>query len=68
VDFEKAFDLLVRGVREFWKNEGFKCHVVHEGKLIDTLEEAAGVRQGCILSPTLFLFLLDNVINKNCKT
>ena len=68
MDFEKAFDLLASGVRKFWKYEGFKCHVVHEGKLIDALEETAGVRQGCILSPTLFLFLLDNVVNKSCKT
>jgi len=68
VDFEKAFDLLARDVRKFLKNEGFKCYVIYEGKLIDTLEETAEVRQGCILSSTLFLFLLDSVINKSCKT
>ena len=57
MDFEKAFDLLAMDVRKFWKNGGFKYHVVHEGKLIDSLEETTGVRQGCILSPTLFFFV-----------
>jgi len=34
---------------------GFKCKISHEGKLSDFIEVRNGVRQGCILSPTLFL-------------
>jgi len=34
--------------------DGFKCKVSHEGKLRNV------VRQGCILSPTLFLLILDS--------
>jgi hypothetical protein len=44
--------------------EGFKCHVIHKGKLTDSFEVTTGVRRGCILSPTLCLLVLDNVMNK----
>ena len=83
VDFEKAFHSLARDVRwqvlEEFKVpkktvsmirslcEGFKCHVVHKGKLTNSLEITTGVRQGCILSPTLFLLVLNNVMNKLIK-
>lgn len=83
MDFEKAFDSLVRDV--IWKvleeykvprkiisiirslYEGFRCHVVHEGKLTDSFEVTTGVRHGFILSPTLFLLVLDNVMSKVVK-
>jgi Reverse transcriptase (RNA-dependent DNA polymerase). len=67
VGFEKVFDLLARDVRKFWKNEGFKCHVVYVGKLIDSFVVTTGIRQGCVLSSNLFLLLLDMVINKVLK-
>ena len=38
----------------------FKCKISHEGKLSDFMEVRNGVRQGCILSPTLFLLILDS--------
>jgi hypothetical protein len=60
VDFEKAFDSLARDViwqvMEEYKvpkkivsmirssYEGFKCRVVHEGKLTDSSEATTGVR------------------------
>ena len=34
--------------------DGFKCKISHEGKLSDFIEVRNGVRQGCILSLTLF--------------
>jgi hypothetical protein len=67
VDFEKAFDSLARDVSwqvmkiytvpktivNMMKGlyEGFKCRVVHEGKLTDSFEVTTRVRHGCILSP-----------------
>jgi len=42
--------------------DGFKCKISHEGKLSDFIEVRNGVRQGCILPPTLFLLILDRVM------
>jgi len=44
--------------------DGFKCKISHEGKLLDFIEVRNGVRQGCILYPTLFLLLLDRVMKR----
>ena len=40
----------------------FKCKISHEGKLSEFIEVRNGVRQGCILFPTLFLLILDRVM------
>ena len=77
-DFEKAFDSVKREVMWLMLQEcgiptkiiqiikifyvGFKCKISHEGKLSDFLEVRNGVRQGCILSPVLFLLILDRVM------
>jgi hypothetical protein len=47
--------------------EGFKCHVVHEGKLTNSFDGTIAVRKGCRLSPTLFVLVLDTVMNKAIK-
>jgi hypothetical protein len=44
--------------------EGFKWQVLHEGKLTEYIEVTAGVGQGCILSPTIFLLALDGVMRR----
>ena len=44
--------------------DGFKCKISHEGKLSDFMKVRNGVRQGCILSPTLFLLILDRVMKR----
>ena len=36
----------------------------HEGKLWEFVVVRNGVRQGCILSPTLFLLMLDRVVKR----
>ena len=75
VDFEKAFDSVDRqsiwrilkhyGVPEKIVNiigllyEELTCQVIHDGRLSDEFAVNTGVRQGCLLSPLLFLIVLD---------
>ena len=35
------------------------CQILHEGQLSDSIEVKTGVRQGCLLSPMLFLLAID---------
>jgi hypothetical protein len=44
--------------------EGYECQILHEGKLTEPIQINSGVRQGCILSPALFLLVLDGVMRK----
>ena len=80
IDFEKAFDSVEREIKWLTLQEygiprkiiqiikilydGFKCKISHEGKLSNFTEVINGVRQGCILSPTLFLLILDTVMKR----
>ena len=75
IDFEKAFDSISREVlwrllrhyglpvkiviiiRSLY--EGFFAQVVHNGQKTEPLSMRTGVRQGCLLSPLLFLVTLD---------
>lgn len=80
VDFEKAFDRvnreaiwsalkrrqipnkIIRLIRAMYENA--KCQVMHNGALTDEFGVNTGVRQGCILSPLLFLTVLDDVLKE----
>ena len=42
----------------------FKCKIFHEGKHSHFTEVRNGVRQECILSPTLFILILDSVLKR----
>ena len=80
IDFEKAFDSLDREVlwklmahygipNKFIRivqnmYQGMMCKVVHEGQLSDPFAVTTGVRQGCLLSPFLFLLAVDWVMKK----
>jgi hypothetical protein len=44
--------------------EDFCCRVLHEGQLYDPIKTSSGVRQGCLLSPLLFLLILDGVLRR----
>ena len=75
VDFEKAFDSADReamwrilrhyGIPDKIINmlkvqyQGFTCQVLHGGTMTAPIEVKTDVRQGCILSPLLFLVVLD---------
>ena len=41
---------------------GAKCRVLHKVKLSEQFEVKSGVRQECILSPMLFLLVVNDVL------
>ena len=41
--------------------------MIHEGKLTEPFFVQTGVRQGCLLSPTIFLIVIDWVMRKATK-
>ena len=75
IDFRKAFDSVHRNslwkilesygvprkmaqlIKVFY--EKFECSVIVDGSLSDWFAVNSGVRQGCILSPILFLVVID---------
>ena len=83
VDYEKAFDSVDRetlwkvlrhyGVPKKLVNmiknsyEGMSCRVIHEGQLTKNFEVRTGVRQGCLLSPFLFILVIDWVMKTATK-
>jgi len=80
IDFEKTFDSVKREIMWLTIQEygiprktiqiikilydGFKWKISHEGKLSDFIGVRNGVRQGCTLSPTIFLLILDRVMKR----
>jgi hypothetical protein len=85
VDYKKAFDTLYhKNIWEAMDRKGIpsklielirkqyleiKCRVLHNGMLSDPIHCESGVRQVCILSPLLFLIVLDEILLKSldCK-
>ena len=75
VDYEKAFDsvdrrMLWKIMRHYGipqklvtliekMYEGTSCRVIHDGELSESFEIKTGVRQGCMLSPFLFILAVD---------
>jgi hypothetical protein len=74
IDYEKAFDSvdretpwkLLRHYRVSQKIISFirctyqemSCRIVHAGQLSDSFKVKTGVRQGCLLSPFIFLLVI----------
>ena len=81
VDFQKAFDSVERDVIwKLMHHYGFPskfitiiqqlyedatCQVIHEGKLTEPFNVQTGVRQGCLLSPKIFLIVVDWVMKQS---
>ena len=45
-------------------NNNFSCSAIHKKKLTDWFSVRSGVRQGCVLSPMLFLIAIDWIMHK----
>ena len=43
------------------------CKVTHAGRLTDSFQVKTGVRQGCILSPFMFLVAIDWIMKTTTK-
>ncbi|XP_059139501.1 uncharacterized protein LOC131927735 [Physella acuta] len=83
VDFEKAFDSVNRDViwklmshygipKKFISItqklfEDTTSRVIHKGKLTKPFTVTTGVRQGCMLSPMIFLMVIDWIMLKTTK-
>ena len=83
VDYRKAFDSIHRDTLwQLLRNYGIPekvtrlikksyedmtCQVVHQGKLTRKFEVKTGVRQGCLLSPFLFLLAIDWVMKQTTE-
>ena len=81
VDFQKAFDSVDRDVIwSLMHHYGFSpkfvtiiqqlyedatCQVIHDGKLTEPFSVKTGVRQGCVLSPTIFQMVVDWVMRQS---
>ena len=48
--------------------EGATCQIIHNGKLTEDFEVRTGVQQGCMLSPIIFLLVVDWVMPQTTKT
>ena len=83
LDYEKAFDSIDRdtlwkimrnhGIPQKLVNlissmyEGTNCRIIHEGQLSDAFDIRTGVRQGCLLSPFLFILAVDWLMKETTK-
>ena len=47
--------------------EGTNCRVVHEGELSKKFDIRTGVRQGCLLSPFLFILAIDWIMKETTR-
>ena len=83
VDFQKAFDSvdqdtlwklvayygipekIIKLIRMAF--EPSTCQVIHNGSLTEPFTITTGVRQGCLLSPFLFLIIIDWIMHETTK-
>ncbi|VDP28939.1 unnamed protein product, partial [Schistosoma curassoni] len=54
-------EMIVNIIRNSY--DGLQCKVMHGGQLTDAFQVRTGVRQGCLLSPFLFLSVVDWIMN-----
>ncbi|GFS01432.1 LINE-1 retrotransposable element ORF2 protein [Elysia marginata] len=47
--------------------DGTTARVIHGGELIDPFDIKTGVRQGCLLTPFLFLLVVDYILRRSTE-
>jgi hypothetical protein len=52
----------IRIIKQLYEN--YRARVVNNGKVSEQIKIASGIRQGCVLSPTVFLVVVDWVMRK----
>jgi hypothetical protein len=52
-------------IRSSYNN--MQCRVIHEGKLTESFDVKTGVKQGCLLSPFLFLLAIDYIMRESTE-
>ena len=52
-------------IQQLYKNAA--CQAIHERRLTEPFFLQTGVRQGCLLSPTIFLIVIDWVMREATK-
>jgi hypothetical protein len=80
IDFEKAFNRLdeqnmwsvlraksvpgkiISPIKEAYNN--CRCRGIHQGSLTEPIQVKSRVRQGCLLSPIIFVSIMDEVMRK----
>lgn len=83
MDFEKAFESLDRSTTwRLTEHNGMPstfisiirnlyddavCHIIHHGKLTHSLTVKTGVLQYCIISPTIFLIVIDWIMKETTQ-
>ena len=63
------FVTLIHQVYDFIQqmHDNTTCQVIHNGKLSETFEVKTGVRQECILSPLIFIMVIDWIMRETVK-
>ena len=56
---------LINIIRNSYYN--MQCRVIHEGKLTESFDVKTGVKQGCLLSPFLFLLAIDYIMRESTE-
>ena len=52
-------------IRNSYNN--MQCRVIHESKLTESIAVKTGVKQGCLLSPFLFLLAIDYIMRESTE-
>ena len=59
-------DIFISLIQQLY-DDNAECQVIHNGKLTEPFSVKTGVRQGCMLSPMIFLIVVDWIMRETTK-